>query len=286
MATHESKHARRPSPRDAGTGAQPASAASTPAASGAAPAERPPISDESTISTIGAGQGARVTTRANASEAADRARQNARARYQRRHPEATEAQLGPERSTRNLAAVVVGALLALALVALLARCTIGLLTSDSTSESSSDDTAATATDSDAADESADDATTVAATDQVDASSSLSYGDYTYSLAQTDDGTYAVVRTDASGSSSTLFELDGTPVALVRYGDIILVPQNVDDGWNVMCCSLASTGVVAGYVVDSTGEAAGGTSSIASVSIDGDTLYVTDTAGTTTAVALD
>ena len=54
-----------------------------------APSDAPGRSsvDPSRISTIHAGQGAKVTTRKNASEAADRARQTAGERYYEHHPE-------------------------------------------------------------------------------------------------------------------------------------------------------------------------------------------------------
>ena len=82
----------------------------------------------------------------------------------------------------------------------------------------------------------------------------------------------------------VFELPGTPVALVRTADTLLVPENVDGGWNVACYVIGghSSGIT--YVVDAEGNPAGGSGEIESVELDGTTLRVT-AGGTTTDVAL-
>ena len=53
------------------------------------------VGEDEGISTIRSGQGARVTTRKNAAEVADKARKNAEKRYFERHPEAKASRHGP-----------------------------------------------------------------------------------------------------------------------------------------------------------------------------------------------
>lgn len=240
-----------------------------------------PVSDEEGISTIKAGEGAKFTTRENASEAAERARENARARYRKRHPDAAEPTEKSGHSWGSVLAVVVAAVLVLLLLFLVASCAMNSLEEDA------DDTEAESTDADSAD-TAEDADEDSGVDQeqVDVSGSISYGDYTYALATQDDGLYALVRTDAEGSSSTLFELEGIPVVLIRYGDIVVIPENTDSGWDVVCYSISSVGAVAGYVVDENGDVVGGSSEIVSAQLGDGVIRVADSNGQTTEVSLD
>ena len=82
----------------------------------------------------------------------------------------------------------------------------------------------------------------------------------------------------------IVELPGTPAALVRTADTLLVPENVDGGWNVACYVIGGHSQGVTYVVDAEGNSAGGTGEIESVELDGTTLRVT-AGGATTDVAL-
>ena len=117
-------------------------------------------------------------------------------------------------------------------------------------------------------------------EQVGVDGTVSYGDLSFALSQGEGGAWSLVY--ASGDA--VFELPGTPVALIRTGDTLLVPENVDGGWNVACYVIGghSSGIT--YVVDEQGDPAGGSGDIESVELDGTTLRVT-AGDTTTDVAL-
>lgn len=237
-------------------------------------------SESDKITTIHAGQGARVTTRKNAAEAADRARKNAEARYAKRHPEERGPQVGPRRSTRNVVLIVIAAILALAVVFALGTLVTSMLFPPAERESHQNDQnlRPTASEQEMIDrQEAHDA----AQEQAGVDGSVSYGNETYSLSQGDAGTWALVN----AAGDVLFEVEGTPTALLRSAETILIPENREDGWDVVCYVIGGhiSGVT--YVVGSDGEAVGGSGSIDSVELDDTTLRVTDDSGKTTDVAL-
>ena len=257
----------------------------SPAASHARPATRrarphaPALARESDrISTIRAGQGARVTTRANAAEAAGRARVSAERRYAERHPDARAPKAGPRRSALNVVLLVVAAFLALAVVFVLGTLVTSLVFPPAEEQATQEQTLRLTEselemqrqqeEHDAGDE------------QVGVDGTVSYGDLSFALSQGEGGAWSLVY--ASGDA--VFELPGTPVALIRTGDTLLVPENVDGGWNVACYVIGghSSGIT--YVVDEQGDPAGGSGDIESIELDGTTLRVT-AGGTTTDVAL-
>lgn len=237
-----------------------------------APRHAAPASE---VGTIRAGQGAKVTTRKNAAEAADRARHNAEERYYRRHPEARGSAIGPERSKRNVLALVAAAILGLAVLFFVVRCATAVLTPGPAEIAEQ-----MAEQQGGAEESQADPQTA----RVDVGDALSYQGQAYSLAMQESGRYGVVRLASDGSSTTLFELEGTPVALLRYGSTLLVPENRDGGWDVACYVIAGHSS-ATYVVGSDGTMVTGTGDIASVELDGSTLRVTDGSGSTTEVTV-
>ena len=71
-------------------------------------------------------------------------------------------------------------------------------------------------------------------EQVEVGGSLSFGGDSFALTQQEDGAWALVRTSSTGTSTTLFLLEGTPVALARISDTILIPENRNGGWDVVC----------------------------------------------------
>lgn len=240
------------------------------------------VSDEEGISTIRAGQGARVTTRDNAAQAASRARRNAEERYFERHPEARGAVAGPERSRKNVVLLVVMAVLALAVVFLLGRCvTIALSPApdDGATEQSLGDQGLTSDGTQPVEQ--DPESEVAAAD-----GSVSYQGSAYALAVQDDGLWGVVCSGPDGSSETLFEVEGTPAALARWANTILVPENRDDGtWDVACFVIDGHTGGAIYVAGQDGGKFQGSGEVSSVEIDGSTLRVSSSDGASSEVEL-
>ena len=118
-------------------------------------------------------------------------------------------------------------------------------------------------------------------EQADVDGTVSYGGETYSLQQADDGSWSLVNS----AGEALVALEGTPVALVRTGDTLLVPENRDGGWDVPCYVVGGHTQGITYVVGSDGNPVQGSGDIASVELDGTTLRVTGADGSTTDVAL-
>lgn len=280
--THRAVHARHGSDRPAGHGrpARSASSSASPTGARRAPGERPArlVSESTSISTIHAGQGAHVTTRHNAAQAAESARRNAERRYVERHPEAGVPHGGPRRSGLSVVLLVVAALMALAVVFVLGTCVTAALTPAPEASDSEPEQTLRLTESEQEVQRQLDEHD-AGQEQADTDGSVSYAGQAYELRQTEDGSWVLAYADGD----SLGTLAGTPVALLRTGSTLLVPENVSGGWDVACY------VIGGHTsltyVMSGDERAGGSSSVASVELDGDTLRVTDDSGTVTEVAL-
>ena len=237
-------------------------------------------SDSEQISTIGAGQGARVTTRKNAAEAAGRARLSAERRYAERHPEARVPQGGPKRSALNIVLLVIAAVLALAVVFALGTLVTSLVFPPAEEESTRQEQTLRPTESELQVEQ-EQAEHDAGNEQVGTDGTVSYGGETYALKQGESGAWGL--TNSAGD--VLFEMEGTPVALVRMADTLLIPENRGGSWDVV--SYVIGGHISGvtYVVGPDGNPAGGDGDVASVELDGTTLRVTNSDGATTDVAL-
>ena len=177
------------------------------AASHARPATRrarphaPALASESDrISTIRAGQGARVS---------------AERRYAERHPDARAPKAGPRRSALNVVLLVVAAFLALAVVFVLGTLVTSLVFPPAEEQATQEQTLRLTEselemqrqqeEHDAGDE------------QVGVDGTVSYGDLSFALSQGEGGAWSLVY--ASGDA--VFELPGTPVALIRTGDTLL-----------------------------------------------------------------
>lgn len=254
----------------------------------------PSAADGQRLTTIHAGQGARITTRENASEAADAARANAQKRFAKRHSSpqltavangarrdggshASHAAEGPERTGKNILKVVllaIGVLLVVALlvVALLVRLITGLLTGSR--ESDRQQVARPDAEPTQAEQIASEQQQV----EVSVGESVTFQGQSFSISQ-DGGTYSVTRDGA-----VVFNLEGTPTGLVLYNGSLVVPENRDGGWDVVSYMIAD-GSVPAYVMGADGNAAGGSGDIQSATLDGSALKVTDSTGATTSVAL-
>ncbi len=257
---------------------------------------RPAEGGNPRLTTIHAGQGARITTRENASEAADLARANAEKRFSRRH---SSPQLkavaagarrdvdrggahgshgshampeGPERTGKNILKVVLLAILALVVVFLLGRCVAGFV--GSKSADSSQQVQQSSGEPTQAEQIANEQQQV----EVSVGESVTFQGQQFSVSQ-QDGSYSVAR-----DGQVVFNLEGTPTGLVLYNGSLVIPENRDGKWDIVSYMIAD-GSVPAYVMGSDGNAVGGSGSIESATLDGSSLKVVDSTGATTSVPL-
>ncbi len=226
------------------------------------------------LQTLSAGQGARVTTRDNAAEAADIARDRAERRSRNRRLSGRnrpEYGTKPQRKTANLKSVllviagVVGLFVILAIVAFVTF--LGAQDNPQPQEP---------------------AASVEEPQQVQttADGSVTYQGISYSLEATGDGTYAVIASDSKGNKTQEFTVSGTPVSLILYNSVIVVPENKPDGtWDVVAYTIGGDSAPMA-VADSSGNAITGTGTISTATLDGSVVHVTDSTGATTDVALE
>lgn len=245
------------------------------------------------ITTLHAGQGARVTTRKNAAQAAEQARVNAEKRFARRHSSdqltasanrargrkrsaAAQAQpaQGPERTRKNIFILVGGAFLVLVLLVLIVGCVAGLFGPSQNQAAQSNQS------QDAWQQEQQQVTTTA-------DDSVVYQGMTYTIEKQASGNYGVVRQDASGSgtATTVFEIEGEPCALILYNSVLVIPENRNGNWDVVSYVIAD-GSLPAYVMTMDGNEAGGSGSIESATLDGSSVIVKDSNGNTTSVALE
>lgn len=226
------------------------------------------------LQTLSAGQGARVTTRDNAAEAADIARDRAERRSRNRRLSGRnrpEYGTKPQRKPANLKSVllviagVVGLFVILAIVAFVTF--LGAQDNPQPQEP---------------------AASVEEPQQVQttADGSVTYQGISYSLEATGDGTYAVIASDSKGNKTQEFTVSGTPVSLILYTSVIVVPENKPDGtWDVVAYTIGGDSAPMA-VADSSGNAITGTGTISTATLDGSVVHVTDSTGATTDVALE
>ena len=226
------------------------------------------------LKTLSAGQGARVTTRDNASEAADIARDRAAERSRsRRLRGRNRPRYGkePERKPVNpkfvllVIAGVVGLFVILAIVAV-----VTFLAAQDNPQPQEP------------------AAGVEEPQQVQttADGSVTYQGVSYSLEATGDGTYAVIASDSKGNKTQEFTVSGTPVSLILYNSVIVVPENKSDGtWDVVAYTIGGDSAPMA-VADSSGNAITGTGTISTATLDGSVVHVTDSTGATTDIALE
>ena len=226
------------------------------------------------LQTLSAGQGARVTTRDNAAEAADIARDRAERRSRNRRLSGRnrpEYGTKPQRKPANLKSVllviagVAGLFVILAIVAFVTF--LGAQDNPQPQEP---------------------AASVEEPQQVQttADGSVTYQGISYSLEATGDGTYAVSASDSKGNKTQEFTVSGTPVSLILYNSVIVVPENKPDGtWDVVAYTIGGDSAPMA-VADSSGNAITGTGTISTATLDGSVVHVTDSTGATTDVALE
>lgn len=121
--------------------------------------------------------------------------------------------------------------------------------------------------------------------QTDATNSIDYRGVTYRLEQGDDGTWHLMRQseDEGAQAQGLGDLSGTPVTLVLYNGAIIIPENKSDGtWDVMSYVLGSGW---SQLLDSDGTAYSGQGTVTGATLDGSQLTITTDGGSET-IALD
>ena len=212
--------------------------------------------DTTGLMTLSSGEGAKVTNRDNASDAADRARgAQARRHEQRRlagdnRPSyARHEEKKVKKSPVAIVALIVAALVvAGVLIFVFSRCAGSVAENPAT------------------------LSLVTSKTQVAPGETLSYGGESYELREK-DGTWKLVS--LSDEESALMVLDGKPVALVLYEGNLFVPENLSDGtWEIMWYP-ADSG--AAYEPAPGGN---GTGSVSKAEIDGSNLVLTLDSGET------
>ncbi len=122
-------------------------------------------------------------------------------------------------------------------------------------------------------------------DKQDADGTITYQGSKYAIEKQSDGKYGITRDGGSGNTTVVFEVDGAPVNLMLYNGTILVPENNNGKWDVVAYTIGD-GALPVLVADKDGNVVGGTGTIESAELDGASLKVTDSNGTTTNVALE
>ena len=215
---------------------------------------------------ISAEDGARLTTRVNASETASFRAQKARPVEAVRmstagRPKVEHHEVEVKSNKRVFIALAVAALLVVAIVGtLFARAMLSV-------EQAGDKPVA---------------------EQVQAAGDegIEYRGTTYRLTQKDDGGYALTSTsDGFEGTATLYELAGTPVTLILYNTAFVIPENLPDGtWDLIAYPLGG-GSVTQQVTDADGNPIVGQGEISAATLSGDAIQISTTAGEQVTISL-
>ena len=88
-----------------------------------------------------------------------------------------------------------------------------------------------------------------------------------------------------GATGTLFELEGTPAALILYNGVIVVPENRGGSWDVIAYVFGADSLPT-QVVGADGNPITGSGDITEATLDGSVVRIVDSTGATTDVALE
>lgn len=242
-----------------------------------APSTQPQPIDapQENFQTLHRGQGAKLTTRKNAQQAAEIARDNARKRFNARHGGLKRAeQPKAPAPTKKIIGLVAGAFVVLCALFLLGRCIGSAL--DPTPDTSSNSTNSQKTKNQP--ESSADNT------QADLGDSVTYQGVKYSIQQGEKG-YELIQAQGT-SSRPLFTIEGTPFKLIIANGTLFVPENKADGtWDVYAYMIGDSSL-ASKVSDADGQEVSGQGTISDAQADGETLTITTSDGTTTNISLN
>ena len=215
---------------------------------------------------INAEDGARLTTRINASEAASSRVQNARPVEAVRmstsgRPKVEHHEVEVKSNRRVFIILGVAALLVVAIIGtLLARALISV-------EKVNDKP-------------------VAEQAQATGDEGIEYRGTTYQLTPKEGGGYSLTSTsDGFEGTAVLYDLAGTPVTLILYNTAFVIPENLPDGtWDLIAYPLGG-GSVTQQVTDADGNPIVGQGEIASATLSGDAIQISTTAGEQITVSL-
>ena len=213
---------------------------------------------------INASEGARVTTRANASQAASFRAQSARPVEAVRmssagRPRVEHRDVEVQSNKRVFVALGVAALIMVSIVG-------WLIVRALTSVEHADEKP------------------VAEQTQAGIGEGIEYRGTTYALTELSDGVYALTSTtEGAESSSVLCELQGKPVSLILHDMVFIVPENLADSkWDLIAYPL---GGVTQQVTDAEGNPIIGEGEITEATLEGDAIHITTAAGENMTVSL-
>lgn len=121
--------------------------------------------------------------------------------------------------------------------------------------------------------------------QTDTNGFISYDGYNYGTQQNSDGSYAFARSTDNGEDLVLFDLEGTPATCILYKSAFLIPQNTQDGYNVIAWTMGD-GSDPLPLTDASGAPVQGSQSVSAASIADATLTLTLSDGSVQTVPLN
>ena len=114
---------------------------------------------------------------------------------------------------------------------------------------------------------------------------VTYNGREFSIVEGEGGWQLVSSLEGGAQPSTEAQLEGVPVALIRYNEAFLIPENLSDGtWDV-CAYTSADGSVAIRLTDGDGNPYVGEGQLASANLDGDSLVLVGSDGSTTTIPL-
>lgn len=121
--------------------------------------------------------------------------------------------------------------------------------------------------------------------QVAPGETIQYDGYTYSVAQSAEGPWDLVRASSTNSDPlVLFSFPGTPTGLILCDGAFIIPENLAGSWDVVAWTMGD-GSVPALLANEDGSSVGGEGQIAEATLDGTTLNVTLADGQSLSLAL-
>lgn len=119
----------------------------------------------------------------------------------------------------------------------------------------------------------------------DPSKTIEYDNYDYYVEQNENGEgFSLIRAREGDTPLALFALTGSPAALILYNGTFIIPENLDNGYDVLTWTIGDSTDPA-KLSDAPGEVAAEEGSISSATIQGDTLTLNVDGGPSRTVPL-